>query len=337
MTMPHSPGWYDDPDDPAAERYFNGQDWTPQRKRKPSTPSRPPQPDPYAPVPPAGPVDPYASAYPYGPVPPVPPAGPYGPIDPYGAPGPYGPADPYGPPARPAGAYGPAGGYGLAGAYGPADPYGAVPPVGVAGPYGSVPPQQPPLSRLTAGIAGGVDRIFGLVISGCGVALIVASFATWGRVRAAVTTADGAVGSASVSFPGLGDPSLTLSLSEGGTSVNGKIDTPLLHALHNTNPGWISLALGIVAIIAGAAYLWLRQRLIVAVAVAVLGGISWVICISYILDVRSTFSDPPGLADINFSPGAGLVAACVLSFALAAAGITAAVIQWRAQYKNSPY
>jgi hypothetical protein len=312
MTMPHSPGWFDDPDDSGALRYFNGQDWTPQRKRKPSAPSPPPQPDPYTPVPPAGPTDPYASGYPY----------PAGPADPYasGYPYPAGPADPYGPAA-----------------YGPAGPYGAVPPVGVAGPYGFIPSQQPPPSRLTAGMAVGVDRILGLVISGCGVALIVASFATWGRVRAAGTTLDGAVGSATVSFPGLGGPSLTLNFSEDGTSVHGKIDTPLLHSLHNTNPGWISLALGIVAIIAGVAHLWLRQRLIVAVAVAVLGGISGVVCISHILDVRSTFSDPPGLADINFSPGAGLVAACVLSFALAAVGIIAAVIQWRTQYKNSPY
>lgn len=34
MTTPISRGWYDDPDGSDAERYFDGQEWTPQRRRK---------------------------------------------------------------------------------------------------------------------------------------------------------------------------------------------------------------------------------------------------------------------------------------------------------------
>jgi hypothetical protein len=37
MTTPAPPGWYDDPQDPAAQRYWDGQDWTPERARKPIT------------------------------------------------------------------------------------------------------------------------------------------------------------------------------------------------------------------------------------------------------------------------------------------------------------
>ena len=34
MTTPNQPGWYDDPQDPNAQRYSDGQDWTPHRQRK---------------------------------------------------------------------------------------------------------------------------------------------------------------------------------------------------------------------------------------------------------------------------------------------------------------
>jgi hypothetical protein len=35
MTRPQQPGWYDDPHDSNAQRYWDGQDWTPHRQRKP--------------------------------------------------------------------------------------------------------------------------------------------------------------------------------------------------------------------------------------------------------------------------------------------------------------
>jgi Protein of unknown function (DUF2510) len=43
MTTPNQPGWYDDPHDSNAQRYWDGQDWTPHRQRKSTLPSaRPP-------------------------------------------------------------------------------------------------------------------------------------------------------------------------------------------------------------------------------------------------------------------------------------------------------
>jgi Protein of unknown function (DUF2510) len=39
MTTPDQAGWYDDPNDPSAQRYWDGQDWTPHRQRKPASPS----------------------------------------------------------------------------------------------------------------------------------------------------------------------------------------------------------------------------------------------------------------------------------------------------------
>jgi len=34
MTTPNQPGWYDDPQDPNAQRYWDGRAWTPHRQRK---------------------------------------------------------------------------------------------------------------------------------------------------------------------------------------------------------------------------------------------------------------------------------------------------------------
>ena len=38
MSTPVGPNWYDDPDDPKAERWWDGHEWSPNRRRKPSAP-----------------------------------------------------------------------------------------------------------------------------------------------------------------------------------------------------------------------------------------------------------------------------------------------------------
>lgn len=76
MTTPDKPGWYDDPHDSKALRYWDGQDWTPHRERKAA--SRPaPQPV----IPSSAPPPPPASTLPPPPssaqsVPPPPPPDP---------------------------------------------------------------------------------------------------------------------------------------------------------------------------------------------------------------------------------------------------------------------
>src|ERR1700722_3635684 len=52
MTTPDQPGWYDDTSDPNAQRYWDGQDWTPHRQRKPPPAVRQPAPPPPPPPPP---------------------------------------------------------------------------------------------------------------------------------------------------------------------------------------------------------------------------------------------------------------------------------------------
>jgi hypothetical protein len=58
MSTPQ-PGWYDDPEDSKAQRYWDGQDWTPHRHPKPISRATPPPGLPAQPPPPSGlPVQP---------------------------------------------------------------------------------------------------------------------------------------------------------------------------------------------------------------------------------------------------------------------------------------
>ncbi len=74
MTTPRQPGWYDDPQDSSAQRYWDGRGWTPHSQRKPTArpmpppPRQPPPPPPRQPQAPAGPARPVPS-----PTPPPPP------------------------------------------------------------------------------------------------------------------------------------------------------------------------------------------------------------------------------------------------------------------------
>jgi hypothetical protein len=51
MTTPDQPGWYDDPNDSNAQRYWDGQNWSPHRQRKPHSPQAQTPVTPTAPVP----------------------------------------------------------------------------------------------------------------------------------------------------------------------------------------------------------------------------------------------------------------------------------------------
>lgn len=278
MTIPHSAGWYDDPNSSDAERYFDGQEWTPQRRRKEPTPKQSSQVyDPYGPPAYSGPHVPLSPAY-----------------DTNTSAPPYA----YGPP-RP----------------GSFDPYGSIP-TGC--------PQQSTPSGLRFEMVTGINRTLGVLIAASGLGLAIAAFLPWGKATQSVTD-QVAVVSPTASFPGLGAPRMSATYSDGTATGNLNLNGPLFQ-FQNTNPGWIALALGMVAVLAGATYLWLPQRRIAAVAVAFLGTGVGSICVSHFFDVRGMIGNPLNLADANFSPGAGLVAACLLSFAAAGLGVWAYIV-----------
>lgn len=83
MNTPNQGGWFDDPEDPNAQRYWDGENWAPYRQRKPATPpARPPQ-SPVAPPPrsfqpppvPSAPPPPPSHAFPPPVGSPLPPSG----------------------------------------------------------------------------------------------------------------------------------------------------------------------------------------------------------------------------------------------------------------------
>ncbi len=71
MTTSDQPGWYDDPEDSNAQRYWDGQEWTPHRQRKSITQHAPSPPPPTPPT--AGPSQPPPPSYPPPAMPPPPP------------------------------------------------------------------------------------------------------------------------------------------------------------------------------------------------------------------------------------------------------------------------
>jgi hypothetical protein len=306
MSMPRSEGWYDDPDGSDAERYFDGQQWTPRRRRKEPAPKRSSRMS-----------DPYGSGFGF-------PSTASGPYDPPASAGPSIPYDAYPPPAPP-GSYGPP-------PSGP-PPSGPPPQPGSTDPYGSVPtygyPRQPALYRLGSTMTTGINRTLGLLLAGVGLALVATAFMPWGQIRE-VDHSDGGVFATTLSFPGLGEPRVSATVSDGPVSGTLNVNNNPLFQLHNTNPGWIALLLGVAAVATGAALLWApQQRNIVAVAVAVLGGVAGLLCIFHLFDLRAAFGNPPNLADDSFSPGVGLIAACALSFAVTALGVWAYVAETR--------
>jgi hypothetical protein len=58
MTSVNQAGWYDDPNDPTAQRYWDGANWTPHRRRTPIQQAAPSRPQPPLPPPMATPPPP---------------------------------------------------------------------------------------------------------------------------------------------------------------------------------------------------------------------------------------------------------------------------------------
>lgn len=258
MSTPIGPGWYDDPDDQKAERWWDGQAWSPNRRRKQSTFSS------QAPEPPPATYFPVA------------------PPDPLPYPDPSAIQDP---------------------AYGTE-----------RGAYGGPPPANPSFRRQTSAVATsfGIAEALALLLAVCGMCSIASAFAVWGRVSG-VGTVDGNDFTVSVVFPGIGDPGISARTSEAYFEL-------LDASLRNTNPGWIAAVFGIALIGAAAAQYFAWNRKAVALAVGAASVALLVVCISHLVDLRSTFDDPPQVYDADFTVGFGLIA----TTALAVVGLLAA-------------
>lgn len=158
MTTHTDPGWYDDPNDAGAQRYWDGAQWTPYRQRKAAAHTPPAPPPPVASPPP--PPPPMAAPQPPPPMtapPPPPPPAAAAPPPPHYAPPPP-PPPPPGPPVE----------------------QWAPPTPGTAFPGNSPASSQLPaiLSGNTKGLINAAPLIGGLFVA------LIAMFMTWATVSA---------------------------------------------------------------------------------------------------------------------------------------------------------
>ena len=95
------------------------------------------------------------------------------------------------------------------------------------------------------------------------------------------------------------------------------------------------MLVGLIAIVAGAAFLWTRWRSQTALTVAILGGIEFLACMGNVINLGAMMGNPassPG----EYAIGFGLLLACAVTLVLVALGITAFVLERISIRSRSP-
>lgn len=145
--------------------------------------------------------------------------------------------------------------------------------------------------------------------------LAVSSFLEWGS-----TKSHGYV----ISMNGYGHVAVT---PPPGEALSGMIVASRLKSdfeAATTSPGAGALAVGLIAALAGAAYLWTARRSIAALVAAFAGGIFFLICVGNLLNVSVMLGEP---SSGSYSIGFGLLLACATALTLVGIGITAFALE----------
>lgn len=149
--------------------------------------------------------------------------------------------------------------------------------------------------------------IAGLAILGAGGALVLSTLLEWGRATTSSFTATvSGIGSVSIQASGSSRPSDTLIAS----SAIG---------------GW-ALILGLLAVVLGAGFLWTQWRSAATLAVAILGGIGFLVCLQKAITIESIMKSMTG-APGDYQVGIGLLLACASALVLSAVAVTAFVLE----------
>lgn len=149
--------------------------------------------------------------------------------------------------------------------------------------------------------------IAGLAILGAGGALILSTFLEWGRATTPNFTATvSGVGSVSIQAPG--------SSRTGETLVTG-----------SAIGAW-ALVVGLLGVLLGAGFLWTQWRSATALAVAILGGIGFLVCLQRAMTI-ATIMKPMTGAPSDYQVGIGLLLACASALVLSAVAVTAFVLE----------
>ena len=100
------------------------------------------------------------------------------------------------------------------------------------------------------------------------------------------------------------------------------------------NPGIWAFLVGLIAIVAGAAFLWTRWRSHTALTVAILGGIEFLACMGNVVSLGAMMGNP--VSGSEYSIGFGLLLACAVTLVLVGLGITAFVLERMSIGSRSP-
>ena len=92
------------------------------------------------------------------------------------------------------------------------------------------------------------------------------------------------------------------------------------------NPGIWAVIVGLIAIVAGAAFLWTQWRSQTALTVAIVGGIELLVCMGNVISVGAMMGNPASSAG-EYAIGFGLLLACAVTLVLVGLGITAFVLE----------
>ena len=150
--------------------------------------------------------------------------------------------------------------------------------------------------------------VAGLAIIAAGGVLVVSPLLPWAH-----DTRSGSV----ISVSGLG--AISVNAEEGVAS--------LIKEFNNYGiPGIWAVLVGLIAIVAGAAFLWTRWRSQTALTVAILGGIGFLACMADAINVGAVMGNPASGAG-EYAIGFGLLLACAVTLVLVGLGITAFVLE----------
>jgi hypothetical protein len=168
----------------------------------------------------------------------------------------------------------------------------------------------------TAQVERGNSRwVAGWAIIAGGGALVLSTLFEWGH-----TTGAGFV----ISMSGLGQVSVE---APGRDEVVAAFIADRLKQESSVhNPGLLALFIGLIAIVAGAAYLWTPWRSQTALTVAIVGGIEFLVGAGNAINVAAMMGNPGGGAG-QYTIGFGLLLACAVTLVLVGLGITAFVLE----------
>lgn len=157
--------------------------------------------------------------------------------------------------------------------------------------------------------------VAGIAIIGVAVALCLSALLEWGS-----TIVEGY----HVSMNGFGRVSVSGPDDFLSNFLRQQLQTQIESAV--SSPGlWVAFV-GIVSLIAGAAYLWTTWRSPSALIVTILGAIAFLGCVGNLINLAAMMGYTASYAD-DYAVGFGLLLACALSFALVGLGITAFVLE----------